>query len=116
MRLVALAERLLVETRGGRVEWVSSARSPRYRFELDLPSGAVSISCKDEDDTHPFILSVFNDEGVFVESLRSTDQSGPQESRDLLETLFKTVQESALNVGGLVDSLLADIEGNEHTA
>lgn len=110
-RLHQLVLGLLQATKKGRLKW-EPADADRDNFEVDLPSGSVNIvdSKAQGSPGGPYALHVYNENGAYVESLRSqwAPEAAPWNAD--LEALFKLAFESAINVNGVIDGLLRDIE------
>lgn len=131
-RLVQLARLLIDQTRQGTVQWTldpmdrgpmgpASLAGDEPPWSTEMSGGSVQITSRDRDGAHPFMLTVYNSDGVQVESL-GTSGSGTAELPELLgweevlADLYKSARGSGLGVGEVVDSLIEELERKSQDA
>jgi hypothetical protein len=111
-RMISLAERLSKATNEGKADWTSENHAS---FLLALPSASARIRSVDGDGLEPYELTIIDDNGVSIESLRSEWEGEPFRSEseywnETLSDLYETARTKALNIGSVIDNLLADLE------
>lgn len=114
-RLTEFMESLCESTSGGRVKWQSEGPAS---FLLGLPSGSVRIRSVDGDGVFPYELTIFDQDGVSLESATTRTQRNPAGTtqplksslNSALRNLYDAARDSALNIDGLIEGILQDIE------
>jgi hypothetical protein len=115
-KMIRLAESLLSGTKKGKVAWTST--DSEYKFLCTGTRSSVTIeSYLDRDDDRVSTLSMLNDHGTVVDSLKGgfhvNDQGSsytPESWNEVLDDLFYSARRVAYNVDDAIDSMLADIE------
>lgn len=114
-KMVRLAESLLSGTKNGKVVWAPTDSEYKYLC-TGTRSSATIESFVDRDDDRVSTLSMLNDHGTVVDSLKSGFKPGdsggfaPESWNEVLDDLFYSARRVAYNVDDAIDSMLADIE------
>lgn len=116
-KMIALANRLLAGTKGGKVAWTPTDSD--YKFLCTGTRSSVMIeSLVDRDGDTVSTLSILNAHGSVVDSLKSgfvpnegnAGSYRPESWNGILDELFASARRVAYNVDDAIDSLLADID------
>jgi hypothetical protein len=115
-KLLALARELLEKTRNGLIKWKPDAALAS--FAIRTRRGSVVVGSRDGDGQEPFTLTVLNPEGQAIEALVSEwwkidPDFGPREPapwNDLLADLYRTARANAVDLEGIIDGILAEVE------
>lgn len=114
-KMLRLAKGLLAGTRNGKVAWTPT--DSEYKFLCSGTRSSATIeSFEDRDGDTVSTLSLLNNHGTVVDSLKSaypTTGPGTYESEEwnqTLDDLFYAARRVAYNVDDAIDSMLADIE------
>ena len=106
-RLHRLAKRLVELTDRRKIQW-EAFDATTFRYER--ASGTIWISSRDTDGSPPYFLGVENDDGVTLESLRTSPLMSPPEPwDDELEALYETARRQALDIEATLDNILKDL-------
>jgi hypothetical protein len=107
-RLAQLAEVLLAQTQAGKLRWEPLVTEDS-NFEVSLPSGSINIMLNRQGGHD---LDIYNENGAYIESLRSgiMKPAIPESWSATLEKLYAAARDSALNIDGLIDGLMHDLE------
>jgi hypothetical protein len=111
-----LVDRLSILTKRGIIHWqksrqlratliISSNRGPEP-FSMSLTETTIRIRSRDGDGIPPFVLEILDSEGLTIQVYEATS---PQEG-DMLAYLYQLVRRDALNVEGVIDSALRDLD------
>jgi len=126
-RLVALTQKLLDKTTAGAISWQATDSENAYSYSTTRSS--VLIDGKYDND-QDFVggIEVLNDRGTAIERLRTDFETKAEvadpESRilaentryfkgpynELIEDLFEAARRSALDIDGIIDGLMSDLE------
>ncbi|MFC0041625.1 hypothetical protein [Actinomadura rayongensis] len=123
-RMVDLVERLIDRTRNGNIEWTAADNTERA-FAFSGPNSAVTIESRRRDGSdgvNNYELSLYNERGSVVMTLRSTwfrERSliglgqGIEVAANwngMLETLYEEARRVALDVDDVLDDLISSLE------
>jgi hypothetical protein len=113
-QLVELCERLLAATIEQQLEWEPGEKTA---FTCTRRSGTISVRSIDGDGESPFELTIFNTDGVKVESViadsASEERSSPWDGA--VGNLYRVARRQALHADRLVADLLADLPPLQRT-
>ena len=90
-----------------------------YTYEFSGSEAVVRVRSKDRDGVSPFVLELFNADGVLAESLESDWVADEYEQQPMpwngtLSDLFEAARRAALDIDRLTTSLLRDLDSTEH--
>ena len=119
-KIIDVANKLLGISKKRELKW-SRDRFTEDKFSVDFPDSSVSISRTPSGD---YIISVLNDLGTEVESLRTSKKTerNPRETGDpvkipkeyyTFEELFGIARRSALKPDAVLDDLLARLSADK---
>lgn len=114
-KMVRLAESLLAGTRDGKVAWTPTDSENEYLCTGTRSSVTIE-SYEDRDGDRVSTLSLLNNRGTVVDSLKSAFISNGPSSytseswNQTLEDLFYAARRVAHNVDDALDAMFADIE------
>jgi hypothetical protein len=108
-RILELVARLDHATQQGSVEWKTSDR--RAAFEYSTSNASVVVATVDDDGTSPYIVEVYDDKGIVVDSLRTSQrvEGGKQVAQPWnvpVAELYDSARRSALNTNKVIDDLM----------
>lgn len=118
-QVIDLIGRLHAATRAGRAKWGAESN---FSFLLTVPSGSVRVGSVDKDGSAPYELIVSDENGVAVESVRSTWYHDPEAEEwegepaawnIPLKDLYETARSSALNIDKVIAGILKDVDENK---
>lgn len=114
-KMIKLAESLLAGTRDGKVAWTPT--DSEYKFLCTGTRSSVTVEFyEDRDGDTTSTLSLLNNHGTVVDSLRSAITATgprtyePEAWNQTLEDLFYAARRVAYNVDDALDGMLADIQ------
>jgi hypothetical protein len=123
-RLVAIADRLLVVTRSGRLRWQPQARpkdaeegwQPRS-FSTRLPKGTVVVESEDPEGRYPYVLRVQDTVGQEVARMETGQDAerflGDREAEaweQAVHELYAEARKSAVNPEVVLDALIEALD------
>jgi hypothetical protein len=115
-RLFALVRTLADKTEAGDASWKKSDSATAFIYSL--ASGSVIIASLDNDGNFPYEVSLLNDQGEVIESRSSSgrwndDDEGQWD--DALRRLYFAARGSALNIDGVLNSMLSSLGVDPNT-
>ena len=109
-RLAEVAEKLLRATERNTLNWRTT--NTQTAFQTVRSKSSAIIESVEGDGSAPHSLTIFNEDGVAVESLSSSwdDQGLPEHWNDFLESLYEAARRRALNIDSVISDLLGDLD------
>jgi hypothetical protein len=100
--ITELTTRLLEATQQGKVEWTPVDATS---FSIETARGTISLRSRDADGVGPFVFSIYNDDGIEVESYTThRDEAGPAWSMKV-EQLFDAARRQSLGVDDVIKGI-----------
>lgn len=107
-RMDRLLRMLKAKTLDGTVEWSKSGRGDQ--LETSTSNSSFIIMSADTDGIDPFILNMFDRNGILITVLNTKDETYPEELREAVRDLWVTINTSAAHVMRFLDQALDDLE------
>jgi len=107
---VLLLQKLLVQTKMGRVKWERTVDDGV--FQAGFPGYSIKMRKVFDEETYLIIINIYNDEGSVVERITDNDvlTLGWSNAISAIAELYETARRQAMGVENALDSLIASLE------
>jgi hypothetical protein len=111
-RLQGLIKRLLELTQKGIIHWSRDLRrSLGESYSVSLTEATIRIRSLRDNQRPPHVLQIMNSEGILIDDILAEN---PEEA-DMLTELYRLARREALNVDGVIDSLIRELNEEEES-
>ena len=107
--VVRLARELVTRTRSKGLDW-SISEFEEDEFFIQRRAGRVAIRSRDGDRRAPYVLEIYNKDGILAETFVTEDSTPPVGDFDkLVAELYEEARRGALDVDIITSELLKEI-------
>jgi hypothetical protein len=115
-RIEAVVSALISGTANGKVSWSATSREDAYIY-TGANSGVIIRQYWDDDGDRATALDLLDGEGRDVETFYGDWETGgavarPGPFHKRLRSLYDSARRNALNIDGVIDALLTDLDGS----
>jgi len=112
---ISVLERVIELTRDGTLQWKPSPNSPQYRFITALPRFGIMISSRDNDDVHPFVVTLYSGKSEAVADQYETNTETSRGLTGVIEELYRAAKANAHGTLTLAEDLAEDLDSVERS-